>query len=157
MPTSRATFLSKPVEGQKVLPETYAYMTARAKRRAYNLVIREFKKSGISKAELARRLGKGADRVSKMLGGPGNWTIATVAELLFAICGAEPEWDLSFPLDRAKRNNTRPEWLSSTDTPLMKIVSSAPSANAAPPQILNETLEKPTLNQQSFSYGLGGR
>jgi hypothetical protein len=157
MPTSRATFLSKPVDGQKVLPETYAYMTARAKRRAYNLVIREFKKSGISKAELARRLGKGADRVSKMLAGPGNWTIATVAELLFAICGAEPEWDLSFPLDKAKRNNTRPEWLSSPDAPLMKIASSAPSSNTAPAQILNEMLEKPALDQQSLSYGLGGR
>jgi hypothetical protein len=157
MPTSHATFLSKPVEGQKVLPETYAYMTARAKRRAYNLVIREFKKSGISKAELARRLGKGADRVSKMLAGPGNWTIATVSELLFAICGAEPEWDLSFPFDKAKRNNTRPEWLSSPDTPLMKLVSLAPSSNTAPPQILNEALEKPAPNPQNFSYGLGSR
>jgi hypothetical protein len=106
----------------EVLPETFAYMTARAKRRAYNLVIREFKKSGISKAELARRLGKGADRVSKMLAGPGNWTIATVAELLFAICGAEPKWDLDFPLDKAKRNNTRPEWLNSRNTDLMKVV-----------------------------------
>jgi hypothetical protein len=130
-------------------------MTARAKRRAYNLVIREFKKSGISKAELARRLGKGADRVSKMLAGPGNWTIATVSELLFAICGGEPKWDLAFPLDKAKRNDTRPEWLT-PDSPLMKIVSRTPESNTAPLQILGNPIQKPALDRQNF-FGLGSR
>jgi hypothetical protein len=154
MPTSRAIFLSKPANGEKVLPETFAYMTARAKRRAYNLVIREFKKSGISKAELARRLGKGADRVSRMLGGPGNWTIATVAELLFAICGAEPKWDLDFPLDKAKRNDTRPEWLNSPDTALMKVVKAPREANTAPSTSVlgnrKETQKPPQAN--AFDY-----
>lgn len=111
MPTSQTAFLSKPVSGERVSPETFAYMTARAKRQAYNFVIREFKSSGITKAELARRLGKGADRVSKILGGPSNWTIGTVAELLFAICGGEPTWGIAFPLDKPRRNQTRPTWL----------------------------------------------
>ena len=106
--------LSKPKNGERILPETLAYMSARAKRRAYDLVIKTFKKSGLSKAELARRLGKGNDRVSRMLGGPGNWTIATVSDLLFAINSSEPQWDVSFPLERARRNDTRPGWLESS-------------------------------------------
>lgn len=111
-------------------------MRARAKRHAYNLVMREFKKSGITKAELARRLGKGADRVSRMLGGPGNWTINTVSDLLFAISASEPKWDLIYPLDRPRRNDTRPEWLKDYswggDTPLLRVAQGAPTGNTAP-------------------------
>jgi hypothetical protein len=151
MPTSRAAFLSKPVSGQKILPETFAYMNARARRRAYNLVMKEFKKSGITKAELARRLGKGADRVSKMLAGPGNWTIATVSELLFAICGAEPKWDLDFPLDKVKRNDTRPAWLE--ESPLLKVASIVPNANAAAPQIIGTPPITSSLRPKLLDYG----
>jgi hypothetical protein len=80
----------------------------------------EFKNSGLSKADLARRLGKGADRVSKMLGGPGNWTIATVSDLLFAIKGGVPKYAVDYPLDRPSRNYTSREKffssISSTST-----------------------------------------
>ena len=51
----QTAFLSKPKDGERILPETLSYMRARAKRRAYDMVLREFKKSGIKKAELARR------------------------------------------------------------------------------------------------------
>jgi hypothetical protein len=112
MTTSRTGLLSKPESGRRVAATAFAYMRARAKRRAYNLVIKEFKKSGITKAELARRLGKGAPEVSRMLGGPANWTIQTVADLLFAISGGEPTWDIAYPLDRPARNDTQPEWIA---------------------------------------------
>jgi hypothetical protein len=81
-------------------------MRARAKRHAYDLVMREFKKSGITRAELARRLfgSKGADRISRMLGGPGNWTIKTMSDLLFAISAGEPTYGIAYPLDKAARN-----------------------------------------------------
>jgi plasmid maintenance system antidote protein VapI len=156
MSTSPTSFLSSPKTGERILPETLGYMRARAKRRAYDMVIREFKKSGIKKAELARRLGIGADRVSKMLGGPGNWTISTVADLLFAISGGQPKWEFDSAFDKAKRNDTRPAWLAQPDAPLMKIVSSAPASNSAAPQILGTATLKPALNhQKSFDYGLG--
>ena len=112
MSISRTRLLSKPVTGQRVAQTALAYMRARAKRRAYDLVIKEFKRSGITKAELARRLGKGAPEISRMLGGPANWTIQTVADLLFAISGAEPTWSVAYSLDRPARNATRPEWVT---------------------------------------------
>jgi hypothetical protein len=108
MITSQTSILSKPIPGQQVSAEAFAYMRARARRHAYDLVMSEFKKSGITKAELARRLfgDKGADRVSRMLGGPGNWTIKTVSDLLFAISGAEPTYGIAYPLDKPRRNFT---------------------------------------------------
>jgi hypothetical protein len=66
--------------------------------------MRELSRSGITRAELARRLGKGADRVSRMLGGPANWTIITLADLLFAIGGGVPAYGVDYPLDRPRRN-----------------------------------------------------
>jgi len=83
---------------------TFVYLRGRARQHAYNLVIKEFKESGISKAELARTLGKGADQVSRMLGGPGNWTIATHSDLLFAIRGGVPTYGIDYPLDKPPRN-----------------------------------------------------
>jgi hypothetical protein len=111
MPTSQTTLLSKP-SGDKTVPfHTYSYFRARAKRGAYEVAIREFQKSKLTKATLARRLGKGADRVSKMLAGPGNWTIDTLADLLFAISGGVPTFGVSYPLERPPRNYRQPDWL----------------------------------------------
>jgi hypothetical protein len=148
--------LSDPIPGERVSPDTFHYWRARAKREAYDLVLTEFKKSGITKTELARRLGKNLPEVSRMLGGPANWTIATVSDLLFAICGGLPKWSMVLP-KRSRRNDTQPRWLTEQDTPLMKIASTPPSSNTAPPQILSEALKNPAPEQQRSSYGLGGR
>jgi hypothetical protein len=96
--------MHKPVPGERVPADTRDYLRARAKRHAYDLIMRELAKSGISRAELARRLGKGADRVSKMLGGPSNWTIITLADLLFAINAGVPKYSVDYPLERKPRN-----------------------------------------------------
>ncbi len=105
MSISQTTMLSKP-DGANAIPHwTLAYLRTRNKRRAYDLVIREFKKSEISQAELARRLGKGTDRVCKVLAGPGNWTLDTLSDFLFAIAGAVPKFDLDFPLEKPARNS----------------------------------------------------
>jgi hypothetical protein len=126
MTTSRTTTLSKPSGSAKVPLGTFAYFRARNKRRAYDLVIKEFKKSGLSQADLSRRLGKGTDRVCKLLGGPGNWTLDTVSDLLFAISGAEPKYMLDYPLDKPARNFTQPEWLASEPDWVKKVQASRP-------------------------------
>jgi hypothetical protein len=96
--------MHEPIPGERVPADTRDYLRARAKRHAYDLVMRELKAAGITRAELARRLGKGADRISKILGGPANWTIITLADLLFAINGGVPKYTIDFPLRKPARN-----------------------------------------------------
>lgn len=88
MSTSPTTWLSKPKDDKKISAGTFGYINARIRQRAYNLVVKEFKKSGISQATLARRWGKTPDIVSRLLARPGNWELNTFAEALFAINGA---------------------------------------------------------------------
>lgn len=156
MTISQTSFLSKPKDGERILPETLGYMRARAKRRAYDMVIREFKKSGIKKAELARRLGVGADRVSKILGGPGNWTISTVADLLLAICAGQPKWDFDLAFDKGKRNDTRPHWLESDF--ILKGRTSG-QGESPPNQLIsgNSKNDASLRSQANNPFGLGQR
>ena len=111
MTTSQKTFLLfEPEAENRISRSTLAYFQARNKHRIYDLVIDQFGKSGLSKASLARRLGKGTDQVSRWLGAPGNWTLDTLSDLLFAIIGGEAEYSVSFPLEKPKRNISQPDW-----------------------------------------------
>jgi hypothetical protein len=80
------------------------------------MVIKEFKKSGVSQADLTRRLGGDVSRVCRLLGAPGNWTLNTVSDLLFAISGAEPVYSVKYPLDAPPRNYTGANWLKGQGT-----------------------------------------
>jgi hypothetical protein len=112
MPTSRTTFvLSDPTGREPLPPGVLQYMQTRNRMHAFTLVQQEFERSGITQAELAARLGKGADVVCRILGAPGNWTLDTVSDYLWAISGAEIQYKLSYPLDKPCRNMTVPEWL----------------------------------------------
>ena len=52
--------------------------------RLYEAVIKEFLESGVTKAELARRIGRKPEQITRWLGAPGNWTLDTVSDLLLA-------------------------------------------------------------------------
>ena len=113
MNTSRTTSrLSKPFAGEPVPPTTLEYMRTRNRMRIFDLVHKEFKRSGITRLQLSKRMGRGLDRISHLLGAPGNWTLDTASDLLFAISGAEIRYELSYPLDKAPRNMTEPDWLN---------------------------------------------
>jgi hypothetical protein len=103
--------LSKPEGDARIPLETQLYFRARNKNRAYDAVIREFLKSGLSQATLARRLGKRPEIISRLLGAPGNWTLDTVSDLLLAISGSEVKYEISSPFERRKRNYNGPQWL----------------------------------------------
>jgi hypothetical protein len=110
--SQRTSSLFKPKGDERISVGTLGYFQARNRNRLYETIIREFQNSGISQATLARRLGKRPDVVCRWLGSPGNWTLDTVSDLLFAISGGEPEYSIAYPLDRPSRNYTDPEWLS---------------------------------------------
>lgn len=88
-----------------------SYIKTRNRLSIFNSVLKQFRDSGITKSELAARLGKDAGQLSRLLGAPGNWTLDTVAELLWAMSGTRVRGlDLDKPLLKAKRNSTAPAW-----------------------------------------------
>jgi antitoxin HicB len=98
MSTSQTIGLSEPVGAAKIQAGTLGYVCARNRQRQYDLVIEEFKKSGLTQAELARRLGKSPEVISRLLARPGNWESNTLSELLFAISGAVPAYRVDYPI-----------------------------------------------------------
>lgn len=133
MPISRrVTKLSKPKADERVPAPVLAYFKTRNRMRLFTAIHREMRKAGVSRSELARRMGKGPDRISHLLSAPQNLTIDTVSEILFCISGAEVNYDpLSYPLDKAARNQRRPEWLDTTQG--RGSTSSSFRATTAPP------------------------
>ena len=128
MTTSLKTLsLSKPQNDDRIPRSSLAYFQSRNRHRIYETVVAAFLESGLTQAELARRLGKGTDQVCRWLGAPGNWGLDTVSDLAFAINGGEIEYSFGFPLDQAPRNMRRPVW---ADGPTMTI--SAAGSTASP-------------------------
>ncbi|MBQ8106223.1 MAG: hypothetical protein IJ127_25535 [Afipia sp.] len=86
----QTSWLTKPDGDDKISAGTFGYISARMRARLYDVVVREFKKSGITQATLAKRWGKKPEVVSRFLAKPSNWEIDTWVEALFAINGALP-------------------------------------------------------------------
>ncbi|MGH7046927.1 MAG: hypothetical protein ACREE2_11145 [Stellaceae bacterium] len=114
MHTSPTSSLSKPSGAEPIPLWELAYFQARNRSRVHDLVLDQFQKSGINQADLARRMNKRPEVISRLLGAPGNWGLDTISDLLFAISGAEPVWEVDYPLDQAPRNYRVLEWLSAT-------------------------------------------
>jgi hypothetical protein len=131
MPTSQKTFsLSEPSGTDKIPLGTFAYLQERNKNLVYELVVREFLESGLSQVDLAARMGQKPARICRLLGAPGNWTLDTVSDLLFAISGAMPAYSLRYPLDEPPRNFSQPEWLDSPDhNPLPYAIADDPNSS----------------------------
>jgi hypothetical protein len=88
-----------------------AYFRERQRNRIHQLLLSEFLKSGMTKTQLANRMGRSLSRVTKWLSAPGNWELDTVSDFFLAISGAELEPLLSYPFSGARRNYNQPEWL----------------------------------------------
>jgi hypothetical protein len=126
---SAAPTLSEPVGREPIDPATLAYFRQRNKGNAYNTVIEAFEQSGISQTDLAARLHKGTDQVSRWLGSPGNWTLDTYSDLLFSICGGEITHTVSYPLSVAASNYVAPQWMTTVSNRFFV----APSMARTPP------------------------
>ena len=101
MSISQTTGLSEPVGADKISIGTLGYVRARHRQRQYDLLVGEFKKGGITQADLARRLGKSPEVVSRLLARPSNLEADTFADLLFAISGATVKMEVAHPFAAA--------------------------------------------------------
>jgi len=126
------------VKTGRISDATFAYLGQRAKNVCYDYVMKKFLASGLTKAELARRLGSRPDRVSHILASPANWTIRTMAELLAAI--AEEE----FVPHSVKLAGRTPKNFSQADL-LMGLKSPPPQGSVAGSGARSVTVEMPEL------------
>ena len=123
----------------RVSDATFAYLGQRAKNVCYDFVMKKFLSSGLTKAELARRLGSRPDRVSHILASPANWTIRTMAELLAAISEEEFVPHSVKLAGRAPRNISQADLLMGLKSP------PPPQGSAAGSGARSVTVEMPEL------------
>ena len=95
-----------------------AYFEQRFRNRIYETVVRalegESKENKLKRKDIAARIGKKQSQVSRWLAGPGNWTLDTISDLLFAI-DAELDFKVTRFKDKKKKNEFHP--LNSTAWP----------------------------------------
>lgn len=84
-------------DDEKISSGDLRYICARNQHQAYNTLIREMKKSGLKQIQLAQRLGKGEDQISRLLKRPQNLTLDTYSELIYGICGAALKFSTGYP------------------------------------------------------------
>ena len=106
MPRLRVTPRFDPTGAAKLSLGTLDYMRRLNRQRAYELVRREFQRSGISEVELAGRLGKPQNAVAGLLNGPKNWDLDTVSDLLYAISGAVPGYVATYPFSDPEQQSS---------------------------------------------------
>ncbi|WP_171102856.1 helix-turn-helix transcriptional regulator [Ruegeria sp. HKCCD7255] len=103
--------LSKPERGVAINNYDLGFVRGRNKNKAHSLILEIFRDSGLTKAELARMLGKKPEQITRWLAGPGNLTLDTLSELIFATKGEFFEVKCVDELARGKSNKSSPEWL----------------------------------------------
>lgn len=122
MNTSAANIILSEIESKCPSPGTRAYFQARLRARLYDLVMTKFRREvterGLTKAVLGRRIGKRPEVVTRLLGGPGNWTLDTLSDLLLGISGEELDATASSPSARASRNYGYADFLGEMGEPV---------------------------------------
>jgi hypothetical protein len=85
MTTSHTMLTTTTLTGNILSAGDLAYFRERQSNRVYEAVFKAFVGTGITKADLARRLKKKPEQLTRWLSGPGNWTLDTVSDLLLAL------------------------------------------------------------------------
>ena len=105
-----ASSLQEPVGDDRIDEGALEYIRTRNRMHLYTRVWSEFERADIKQSTLAARLGKGEGRISRLLGAPGNWTLDTVSELLFAISGGTMDLSVAHLMAEPPRNMRNPVW-----------------------------------------------
>jgi hypothetical protein len=77
----------------KIPRKTLEFFRNRFRQQLFDLVLLEYQKQeqeGFTKRELARRISRRPEQITRWLSAPSNWTLETVSDLLLAISEAEP-------------------------------------------------------------------
>jgi transcriptional regulator with XRE-family HTH domain len=109
MTTFQKKSLPQILSSDQPIPEgSLAYIEQRAINEFYNVVLSRYRfakeNHNLTKAELARRINKGQDQVSRWLSSPSNWTIGTVARLLVGINNEEAQLSYDSFIGRTATN-----------------------------------------------------
>ena len=104
-----------PESGGIIPPDKLGYLHARTSYKFYDFILRKFlraaKDRNLTKADLARRIGKSPAVVNRLLASPGNWTLETLSTLLAGICAEEFTPSTILLSNRQPRNFAEPEWM----------------------------------------------
>jgi DNA-binding phage protein len=90
MPTYQTTPVwTEILDAPQLSKKALGYFRARLKNRLHQLVLTEFLQleanKAFNRADLARRIGKRPEQITRLLGAPGNWELDTVSDLLLAM------------------------------------------------------------------------
>lgn len=76
-------------DAKTLSPRALGYFRARLRNNLHELVLTQFIKQeandGTKRADVARRIRKRPEQITRLLGAPGNWTLDTVSDLLLAM------------------------------------------------------------------------
>lgn len=107
--------LSKPTKGARIHTYDLSAVRARNKNKAHSYLLDIFEESGLSKAEIARMVGKKPEQITRWLSGPGNLTIDTLSDLIFVMKGQTFILQTKDDLSKGKSNRQMPEWLQTIE------------------------------------------
>jgi hypothetical protein len=131
MPTFQTQLLSEIAAGHDgpMIPESKrVYFQERFRGRIFDFLVGRFvreQKNGLTKAVLARRIGKPPEMINRWLGMPSNLTLDTMSDLLLGICAEELTPKSEPILDRSPQMQVTP-------------IEDGPKTNPSPAPICDE-------------------
>jgi hypothetical protein len=123
MPTSQEQeFFSELASGHSgpTIPEAKrVYFQTRLRNRLFDYIVGRFvreQKRGLTKAALARRIGKSPEVINRWLGAPSNLTTDSISDLLLGICAEELSPQSEPLLNQQPRNWMPAPWIKGEST-----------------------------------------
>lgn len=112
----QTSLLAKPQNDEPISKRTLGYVSEMAREEVFDLVATACVEAGVTRGQLSKRLAKDPAQVSRLLAAPGNWTIDTIAEFLFAIDGSMLRAARFSPLEQHVANFRHSNCLEAANT-----------------------------------------